>query len=110
MSCVLKPSKHYFENTGRRITFEYILIKGINAAPEHAVELAKLIGNLNCHINLIPVNGTEHIQLFAPSKKEIFEFQQILEKMGKSATVRRQMGNEIQAACGQLKRRYLENR
>lgn len=107
---VIRASKHYFENTGRRITFEYILIKGINAAPEHAVELAKLIGNLNCHINLIPVNGTEHIQLFAPSKKEIFEFQQILEKMGKSATVRRQMGNEIQAACGQLKRRYLENR
>lgn len=107
---VIRASKHYFENTGRRITFEYILIKGINAAPEHAIELAKLVGNLNCHINLIPVNGTEHIQLFAPSKKEIFEFQQILEKMGKSATVRKQMGNEIQAACGQLKRRYLENR
>lgn len=104
---LIKAACYYFEKTKRRVTFEYILIKGINSAPENAEELCRLVGKLPCHFNLIPVNGTEHIQLYPPEIKTIKKFQDILLKHGKEVTVRRQMGDEIQAACGQLKRRYL---
>lgn len=104
---VVKAAHYYFKTTGRRVTFEYILIKDVNASKENAEELCRLVGKMNCHFNLIPINGTEHIKLFPPTWKEVKAFQEILEKNGKSTTVRRQMGDEIQAACGQLKRRYL---
>ncbi len=107
---VVRATKHYFQKTGRRVTFEYILIKDVNASRENAEELCRLVGNMNCHFNLIPINGTEHIQLYPPSWKEVMLFQNILERHGKSTTVRRQMGDEIQAACGQLKRRYLDKK
>ena len=68
-----------------------------------------LLGDLNCHINLIPINGTEHIKLFPPSTNQIFRFQRVLTSHGRNATVRRQMGDEIQAACGQLKRRFIQD-
>lgn len=97
----------YYKTTGRRITFEYILIEGINAGIGDAEELVTLTKHLPCHFNLIPINGTEHIQLFPPSGNQIERFRKILESHGKETTVRRQMGDEIQAACGQLKRRYL---
>ena len=100
----------YFKTTGRRVTFEYILIKDINASPENAEELCRLTGKMNCHFNLIPINGTEHIKLYPPDMNEIRKFVAILEKHGKSVTVRRQMGDEIQAACGQLKRRFLSDK
>lgn len=105
---LIKASKYYFKTTGRRVTFEYILIKGINAYEENAEELCQLVGKMNCHFNLIPVNGTKHINLYPPSKNEINRFVRVMEKHGKSTTVRKQMGDEIQAACGQLKRRYLD--
>lgn len=104
---VVKASRYYFKTTGRRVTFEYILIKDVNASPENAEELCRLTGKMNCHFNLIPINGTEHIKLYPPDMDEIRKFVSILEKHGKSVTVRRQMGDEIQAACGQLKRRFL---
>ena len=104
---VVKASRYYFKTTGRRVTFEYILIKDVNAPPENAEELCRLTGKMNCHFNLIPINGTEHIKLYPPDMDEIRKFVSILEKHGKSVTVRRQMGDEIQAACGQLKRRFL---
>ena len=107
---VVRASRYYFKTTGRRVTFEYILIQGVNASVENAEELCHLTGKMNCHFNLIPINGTEHIQLYPPDMKEIRAFVSVLEKQGKSVTVRRQMGDEIQAACGQLKRRYLEKR
>ena len=107
---VIRATKHYFQKTGRRVTFEYILIKDVNASRENAEELCRLVGNMNCHFNLIPINGTEHIQLYPPSWKEVMLFQNILERHGKSTTVRRKMGDEIQAACGQLKRRYLDKK
>lgn len=104
---LIKAAAYYFKKTGRRITFEYILIKGVNAGRKEAEELCTLVGDLPCHFNLIPINGTEHIHLYAPPSKEIFTFQKILEKHGKTTTVRRKMGDEIQAACGQLKRHFL---
>ncbi len=107
---LIEAARFYFTVTGRRVTFEYILIQGINAEEKHAEELCCLVGRLPCHFNLIPVNGTEHIHLFPPSPEQTKHFQQVLEKHGKSATVRRQMGDEIQAACGQLKRRYLNGK
>ena len=107
---VVAAAHRYFKKTGRRVTFEYILIKDVNASRENAEELCRLVGKINCHFNLIPINGTEHIKLYPPSWKDVKIFQEILEKHGKSTTVRRQMGDEIQAACGQLKRRYLEKK
>jgi len=106
---VIRAAEYYFQTTGRRVTFEYILIKNINASRDNAEELCHLVGKMNCHFNLIPINGTEHIRLYPPSLDEIHAFQAILEKHGKSTTVRKQMGDEIQAACGQLKRRYMSN-
>ncbi len=105
---VIDAARHYFDVTGRRVTFEYILIQGVNADAAHAEELCRLVGSMACHFNLIPINGTEHIQLFPPDRKQTERFRKILEQHGKSVTVRRQMGDEIQAACGQLKRRYLD--
>lgn len=106
---VIKAARYYFKKTGRRVTFEYILIKDVNSSLENAEELHRLLGDLNCHINLIPINGTEHIKLFPPSTNQIFRFQRVLTSHGRNATVRRQMGDEIQAACGQLKRRFIQD-
>lgn len=108
MARLMDAAAYYYKTTGRRVTFEYILIEGINAGNEHAEELCELTKRLPCHFNLIPVNGTEHIKLFPPSGNQAERFRKILEAHGKEATLRRQMGDEIQAACGQLKRRYLE--
>lgn len=110
MQTLMDVAVYYYKTTGRRITFEYILIDGINAGNTEAEELAALTKNLPCHFNLIPINGTEHIKLYPPSNNQIFRFKGILEKNGKETTVRRQMGDEIQAACGQLKRRYLDKK
>lgn len=107
---LIKAASYYFNKTGRRVSFEYILIKGVNAGPEQAEELCRLVGSLPCHFNLIPINGTEHIHLFPPTIKEINLFQHILEKHHKAVTIRRKMGDEIQAACGQLKRHYLDTK
>lgn len=106
---VIRAARYYFTKTKRRVTFEYILIQGKNTDKENAEELCRLVGKLPCHFNLIPVNGTEHIHLYPPDIKEIRSFQKILMDHGKETTVRKQMGDEIQAACGQLKRRFLEN-
>lgn len=106
MEELLSAAGEYFKETGRRVTFEYILIHGINDSRENAEELGQRLRHLNCHINLIPINGNEHIRLEPPSAGEVKRFHDILVKYGKSVTVRRQMGDEISAACGQLKRRY----
>lgn len=105
---VVRAAEYYFKTTGRRVTLEYILIKGINSSRENALELCELLQNAHCHINLIPVNGTEHIHLYPPSGNEIYVFKRILENNGKTVTLRKKMGEKIEAACGQLKRRYAE--
>lgn len=104
---VLKAMAHYFANTGRKLTFEYILIDGFNASREDAEELALLLQNCRtCNINLIPVNGNEHMDMHKPSAKAIRDFSNALEKKGYAVVVRKEMGDEIQAACGQLKVQY----
>lgn len=101
---VLDAVAYYYEMTDRRITFEYILIEGINSSLEDAHRLGKLAKDFpNCNVNLIPVNGNEHIDLYKPSIKDIGRFKDVVSSYGVSVTVRKEMGDAIQAACGQLK-------
>lgn len=104
---ILDSLKYYFKSTKRRITCEYILIKGINDGPEHADELANLLRPLRCHVNLIPLNENEGIHLFRPNDKIVDSFCKKLNEMGISATIRKEMGKEIQAACGQLRMKFI---
>ncbi len=97
---------YYIEKTGRRMTFEYTLIKGVSDGPERAKKLAGLLKGMLCHVNLIPVNTIGETG-FAPSEPaEIRKFSEILESRGIPATVRREMGRDISAACGQLRSTY----
>lgn len=101
---VLEAVKYYYIKTGRRVTFEYILINDRNVSDEEAHRLGRIGKNFpNCHMNLIPVNGNEHIDLYKPSVKHMARFKEIVESYGLSVTVRKEMGDAIQAACGQLK-------
>lgn len=100
---LLKACKYYTDKTNRRISFEYTLIRGVNDTPEEAKALLKLISPLLSHVNLIPVNAVSGTG-FSPTKNDGVEnFRRILEKGGVSATVRREMGADISAACGQLR-------
>lgn len=101
---VLDAVKTYYEKTDRRVTFEYILIDGVNSSIAQAHELGELVKDFpNFNVNLIPVNGNEHIHLFKPSKRNTEAFKNIVASYGVSVTVRKEMGDAIQAACGQLK-------
>ena len=103
---VLEACKYYFEKTGRRLTFEYSLVSGVNDTKEDARELIDLVGDLNCHINLIPVNPIEERDYKESTAQAIREFQNRLEKNHINVTVRREMGRDIDGACGQLRRRH----
>ena len=101
---VLDAVKYYYDRTQRRITFEYILIDSVNASMEESHALGKICKDFpNCHVNLIPVNGNEHIELYKPSITNMNTFKDIVASYGVSVTVRKEMGDAIQAACGQLK-------
>lgn len=99
--------KRYSEKTGRRVVFEYALIKNVNCDVKHAEELARRIKGMRCHVNLIPLNDVKERNLMAPSKQEIAAFLKRLELKNVSATIRREMGADIDGACGQLRRKYL---
>ncbi|WP_132280716.1 23S rRNA (adenine(2503)-C(2))-methyltransferase RlmN [Natranaerovirga hydrolytica] len=103
---ILEACQYYIEKTHRRITFEYSLINGFNDSPEHAVELSQLLRGLLCHVNLIPVNPIEERDYKQSSKEVITKFSGILEKKGIHTTMRRELGRDIQAACGQLRKNY----
>lgn len=107
---ILKACDYYIEKTKRRITFEYSLVSGINDSVEDAIELSQLLKGRLCHVNLIPVNEIKENTLRRPSKKTIEEFERTLNKYKIEVTVRREMGSDIDAACGQLRRKYLEGR
>ena len=94
----------YTLSTGRRITYEYALIEGVNDTKEHAAQLISLLKGKLCHVNLIPVNKVEGTGYEKASKKNIMTFKEMLEKGGVNATVRRTLGQDIEAACGQLRR------
>jgi len=105
---ILDACDYYFEKTGRRISFEYSLVSGINDGKEDAKSLSKLLKGKQCHINLIPVNEIKENTLKRPSKKTIEEFEKIVSEHGLDVTVRKEMGNDINAACGQLRRNFLK--
>ncbi|MBU5454020.1 23S rRNA (adenine(2503)-C(2))-methyltransferase RlmN [Caproiciproducens sp. MSJ-32] len=105
---ILKACDYYVEKTKRRITFEYSLVSGINDSVEDAIELSQLLKGRLCHVNLIPVNEIKENTLKRPSKKTIEEFERTLNKYKIEVTVRREMGSDIDAACGQLRRKYLK--
>lgn len=102
---LMEACTYYFETTGRRITFEYALAAGVNDADQDAKELSELIKGLNCHVNLIPVNPVKERNFDRSGKPEILSFKNKLEKNGINVTIRREMGRDIDGACGQLRRR-----
>ena len=102
---LIEACAYYFERTGRRITFEYALVKGENDAQEDARQLASLVKGLNCHVNLIPVNPVSERNFVQPDTENITAFKNKLEKNGINVTIRREMGRDIDGACGQLRRR-----
>ena len=110
VSPLLQAAKAYADKTGRRVIFEYALIGGVNNGPEHAAELAAKLRGINCHVNLIPLNPVKERSLAGVTRKEAEAFMGWLEKRHISATVRREMGTDIEGACGQLRRRVLEEK
>ena len=105
---LIEACDYYFKQTGRRISFEYSLVKGINDTDEDAGQLAALIGKLNCHVNLIPVNPVKERDYVQSERRAVEAFKNKLEKNGINVTIRREMGRDIDGACGQLRRRYME--
>lgn len=105
---VLKACQNYFEKTGRRITFEYSLVSGVNDNLDEASQLASLVKHMNCHVNLIPVNPIKERDFVQSEWKNIENFKKLLEKNGINVTIRREMGRDINGACGQLRKSYLE--
>ena len=106
---ILDACAYYFEKTGRRYIFEYVLIKDNNDTPRHADELIRLLKGRPCHVNLIRLNEVKEKDLKSTADKDAYRFLGMLEKAGISATVRRRMGEDIDGACGQLRQHYLEN-
>ena len=101
---VLIPSlKEYIKKTNRRLTFEYILLEGINDSIDNALELSKLVKGMNCYINLIPYNETNNIEFKRSKTVQIMRFYDILKKNRINVTIRREFGSNISAACGQLR-------
>ena len=106
---VIDACRYYFERTGRRVTFEYSLVGGVNDTKEDAKELTELIHGMNCHVNLIPVNPIRERDYVQSNAHVIEAFKEKLERSGLTVTVRREMGRDIDGACGQLRRKYKEN-
>jgi len=104
---LVDEAARYFEATGRRITFEYALVAGENDSAEDAEKLAKLLHGLNAHVNLIPVNPVTEAGFVQPDRTAVEAFLKKLEKKGINGTIRREMGRDIDGACGQLRRKHL---
>ena len=103
---LMAACRRYYDATSRRIHFEYAMIDGVNDSPADAKELLRLLKGIQAHINLIPLNHVEESPLKPSSKAAVAKFQKILEDGGISATVRRTLGGDIDASCGQLRRKY----
>ncbi len=103
---LLECCRRYYDATGRRIHFEYAMIQGVNDSPENARELLQRLKGLGAHVNLIPLNHVEESPLKPSTKAAVARFQKILEDGGVTATVRRTLGGDIDASCGQLRRKY----
>ena len=106
---IVSACRYYFEKTKRRIIFEYVLIDGINNKPEHAQQLRHLLKGLSCHVNVISLNAVTERDLKGTTREQALRFVNDLVALGMSSTLRRTMGQDIDGACGQLRRRYLED-
>ncbi len=104
---VIDACRYYFEKTGRRVTFEYSLVGGVNDTDTDVKNLCALIEGLNCHVNLIPVNPIKERTFVSPDSSVTLAFKNKLEKNGINVTIRREMGRDIDGACGQLRKRYM---
>lgn len=107
---VLEACRIYFEKTGRRVTFEYSLVRGVNDNLDEAKALARLIKGHHGHVNLIPVNPIKERDYVQSDKKAIEAFRSYLEGQGIAVTVRREMGRDINGACGQLRKSFMEEK
>ena len=105
---LIEACKDYVDKTGRRITFEYSIIDGVNSSYEDAKRLANLIKGINCHVNLIPINKVAE-RNYSAKQKTVQEFKETLERLGVNATIRRTLGSDINASCGQLRRNAENN-
>jgi 23S rRNA (adenine2503-C2)-methyltransferase len=105
---LLEACRYYVAQTGRRVIFEYALIRGLNAEPRHARELASRLRGMQCHVNLIPLNDVPERDLRGATAREVRAFQAELEGLGVSVTVRRRLGDDVGGACGQLRARRLK--
>ncbi len=103
---LLQACRRYYETTGRRISFEYAMIGGVNDTPQAAKTLLKRLKGLPAHMNLIPLNHVEESPLKPSTRQAVQQFQKLLEEGGIPATVRRTLGSDIDASCGQLRRKY----
>ena len=101
---LLEDCRHYLAVTGRRVSFEYILLGGLNDAPEHAAELADRVGGFQSHVNLIAYNPIEEEEFQRPTRARIEGFQRVLERRGVAVSLRASRGLDQNAACGQLRR------
>lgn len=108
MEAILAAADDYFAITGRRVTYEYVLLSGVNDAPQHARQLASLLQSRIAHVNLIPMNGVTELPFVEPSAPRTQEFVNVLEQHGIPATVRKRKGADIDAACGQLRLHQLD--
>lgn len=108
---LIEACKYYTQTTGRRITFEYALMGGVNDQAEHAEELAQVLQQFPmCHVNLIPVNYVMERKYVRTPREDIFNFQRILERNKINATIRREQGSDIAAACGQLRAKHMDRK
>ena len=105
---LMDACRYYFEQTGRRITFEYSLVAGVNDTGRDAEELSAVAGTMRCHINLIPVNPIKERNYVQSDKTAVLAFKNKLEKNKINVTIRREMGRDIDGACGQLRRRHMQ--
>ncbi len=107
---IMSAVRYYFDTTGRRVTFEYALSEGVNDSAADAEKLSALIKGLKGHVNLIPINPVKERDFKRSSESAIASFKSKLEKNGINVTIRREMGRDIDGACGQLRRKHLEER
>lgn len=107
LSDVIDACKYYFEKTGRQLTFEYSLVAGVNDTNKDAMELSQLLKGINAIVNIIPVNPIKERDFVAPTRENALAFKNKLEKSGINVTIRREMGRDIDGACGQLRRKHL---
>lgn len=106
---VLDAARYYIQRTGRRVILEYALIGGLNDALEQAEALSQLLRGMQCHVNVIPLNDVPERNLSGSTPQRVQAFLQVLERRGISATQRREMGADIEGACGQLRRKVLQD-